>query len=144
MYSIDDRSNIGALDISIDSIQRDVSDNTLLGLLASASNEPELYQLRTTMASSPPQTVSDTKFWTYVASAHIMWLETINIFGSSCPSIRNEFMLIDELQYNVCKKFSQFLVEHFKDLTLVNGEIRKYSSFSGHCEKLNELLYKFT
>ena len=28
-------------------------------------------------------------------------------------------MLIDELQYDVCKKFSQFLVEHFKDLTLV-------------------------
>ena len=62
MYSIDDRSNIGTLDISIDSIERDVSDNKLLGLLASACNEPELYQLRTTMSSSTPQTVSDTKF----------------------------------------------------------------------------------
>ena len=71
------------------------------------------------MASSPPQTVSDTKFWTYVDSAHIMWLETIKIFGSSCPSIKNKFMLVDELQYDVCKKFSQFLFEHFKDSTLV-------------------------
>ena len=70
------------------------------------------------MASSPPQTVSDAKFWIYVDSAHIMWLETIKIFGSNCPSIKNELVLIDELQYDVCKKF-QFLVEHFKDLTLV-------------------------
>ena len=69
-YSIDDNSNTSALDISIDSIERDVSDNTLLGLLASGCNEPELYQLRTTMASTPPQTVvSDTQFWTYVDCA---------------------------------------------------------------------------
>ena len=71
------------------------------------------------MAISPLKTVSDTKFWTYLASAHIMWLETIKFFGSSCQSIKNEFMLIDELHNDVCKKFSQFLVEHFKDLTLV-------------------------
>ena len=72
------------------------------------------------MASSPPQVgKSDTQFWTYVDSAHLLWLEAIKFFGFDCPSIHDDFMLVDELQYNECKKFSEFLVEHLNDLTLV-------------------------
>ena len=53
-YSLADDSLTSSLDITANSIECDVSDNKLLGLLASNCKEPELYHLRTTMASSPP------------------------------------------------------------------------------------------
>ena len=119
-YSLADDSLTNSLDITANSIECDVSDNKLLGLLASNCKEPELYHLRTTMASSPPQVgKSDAQFWTYVDSGHLLWLEAIKIFGFDCPSIHDDFMLVDELQYTECKKFSEFLVEHLNDLTLV-------------------------
>ena len=61
------------------------------------------------MASFLPQTaVSVNQFWTYVDSAHLLWLEAMKFFGLECPTISGEFMLVNELQYNDRRKSVSF------------------------------------
>ncbi|KAI6647530.1 hypothetical protein LOD99_8796 [Oopsacas minuta] len=66
-----DPSNISSsqldTDFSVDSLEREVSNRKFLGLLASGCDQPELYSLKSTLCSSPPQTeVTDTLIWTFI------------------------------------------------------------------------------
>ncbi|KAI6658828.1 hypothetical protein LOD99_15153 [Oopsacas minuta] len=75
-----DPSNISSsqldTDFSAGSLEREVSNRKFLGLLASACEQAELYSLKSTLSSSPPQTeVTDTLFWTYIDCDNLLWLK---------------------------------------------------------------------
>ncbi|KAI6647066.1 hypothetical protein LOD99_8903 [Oopsacas minuta] len=75
-----DPSNISSsqldTDFSVDSLEREVLNSKFLGLLESGCEQPELYSLKSTLSSSPPQTeVTDTLFWTYIDYDNLLWLK---------------------------------------------------------------------
>ncbi|KAI6659719.1 hypothetical protein LOD99_10709 [Oopsacas minuta] len=103
-----DPSNISSsqldTDFSVDSLEREVSNSKFLGLFASGCEQPELYSLKSTLSSSPPQTeVTDTLFWTYIDCDNLLWLNALKFLGSECPRISGEFMLINGIIYEECK-----------------------------------------
>ncbi|KAI6648422.1 hypothetical protein LOD99_8212 [Oopsacas minuta] len=106
---------------SVDSLEREVSNSKFLGLLEWLE-QPELYSLKSTLSSSPQTEVTDTLFWTYIVCDNLLWLDALKFLGSECPRISGEFMLINWIIYEECKKFNEFLYEHLRNFRLVKRD----------------------
>ena len=107
-------------DFSMPSLQRDIMKNVLLSLLASGSDDCELYALMSKLASSPPHTgKTDSHFWSFINCNNSLWLDAVKYFSLLCPFISGQFMLVDDELNDLSKKFSYCLMESMQWIRLI-------------------------
>ena len=114
------KMSLNEFDFSLPSLQRDVTNNSLLGLLASGCDDCQLYGLMSKIASSPPHTGrTDSHFWSFINCNNSLWLDAIIFFNLECPLVSGEFMLVDDKLHDQSKKFSCCLMESMQWIRLI-------------------------
>ena len=82
------KMSLNEFDFSLPSLQRDVMNNKLLGILASGCDDCELYGQMSEIASPPPHTGrTDSHFWSFINCNNSLWLDAVKFFSLECPLI---------------------------------------------------------